>query len=1070
MLNYLERLQCRARLGETTRAELRRATAQYRRLALETLDDRLMLTAAPGDTFLTFNTNLGTFQVELFNSTAPQTVANFLSYVDSGAYNNIFFHRIVSGFVAQTGGYSTAGAPFTTTNAPTHITTGNPVVNEFHDSNTVGTLAMAKLGGDPNSATSEFFFNLADNSSNLDNQNGGFTVFGKVLGNGMDVINAIAAVQNYNISNFWGDAFSNVPLQNVTGGDQLLASSFIVINSITRASVVTGSVFDDTSGNGSHDPGEAPLSGFTVFADVNNNGTLDAGDYSAVTDASGNYSIIGLTTGTYTVRVAPTSGWTSSTSNGSSQQLQISTSGTATMLPFGETLVAPDAPTLPSDMDTGSSNSDEITNKSQLSFLVTGVTPGATVSVYDILNGSKLIGTAVATGTSVTVPATQALAEGLHHMVATQSLSGFTSPQSAVKGVIVDLTAPAFDTETLPDATKGTTYSTTITTVDPNSSLFSIKSGPTGMQINATTGVLTWSTANVAIGTYQVTIVSTDIAGNVSQKTYSLGVDGPPVFDTIGTQKVNQGATLTIEPNVPSIKKPLQFTVDVNELPEGSQISFDNQSGKFTWTPTTAVNPGVYHITFTVTDSLERTATSGSIAIEVNAPPVIAAINDVTSNEQLPIALPITVTDQGAVTLSLAGAPPSGATLQTNGQTSNNGTVTTTGTFLWTPSELQGPGTYTILIKATDAAGLSTTIPFQVTVNEVDSPPTFNNPSTIDVRQGTTTQVQFKATDPDSPAQQLVYSLDPGAPAGAQIDPATGVLTWAIPNQYALGPVALTVRVTEVGGDNLSVTQPVTLNVVTGFTGFDLFTTSAVSLGGYAMGLAVNPGLSINSAFSIAPFGSTLPGGLPAQAAALAQLAGIPPIASAGHDSGTAGHLAAGIVDLVLGFDSGIPHNTEGMEVELARGAGNGQGTGTPGQTQGEIQKAGAEEPLDEKRERGGSRGDSSQIQRIAPPEVDTSKATPFWGPTQARYGAQPLRATVARRNAVGRVAGQFTGRNLVPAVPAEESSRSGGAKRSVAQGATAAALVMPLLVADLPERRREAKRNRLKRLIEPLG
>jgi peptidyl-prolyl cis-trans isomerase A (cyclophilin A) len=181
----------------------------------------------------TFNTSLGSFEVELRPDVAPLTVQNFINYVDSGAYNNTMIHRSMPGFVIQGGGYSVNGAPFTAATPPAHIATNAPVQNEFHLSNVVGTIAMAKLGGDPNSATSEWFFNLADNSSNLDNQNGGFTVFGDVLGNGMDVINAIAAVPVYTTAQFWGSAFSNLPLVNLTPSNSIAAANFVVINSVT---------------------------------------------------------------------------------------------------------------------------------------------------------------------------------------------------------------------------------------------------------------------------------------------------------------------------------------------------------------------------------------------------------------------------------------------------------------------------------------------------------------------------------------------------------------------------------------------------------------------------------------------------------------------------------------------------------------------------------------------------------------------------------------------------------------------------------------------------------------------
>ncbi|NET08935.1 MAG: hypothetical protein F6K16_30395 [Symploca sp. SIO2B6] len=124
---------------------------------------------------------------------APLTVANFRNYVDRGDYNGSIIHRSVPGFVVQGGGFAPP-ADLSTTGA---IETDDPVQNEFRTdrSNTRGTIAMAKLGGGPDSATSQWFFNLVDNSASLDNQNGGFTVFGEVVGEGdLAVIDAIAAL------------------------------------------------------------------------------------------------------------------------------------------------------------------------------------------------------------------------------------------------------------------------------------------------------------------------------------------------------------------------------------------------------------------------------------------------------------------------------------------------------------------------------------------------------------------------------------------------------------------------------------------------------------------------------------------------------------------------------------------------------------------------------------------------------------------------------------------------------------------------------------------------------------
>lgn len=143
--------------------------------------------AGQAGTLATFHiAHLGDIQVELFDQEKPITTQNFLNYVRSGAYQNSFLHRCIPGFVVQGGGFVNQDPNsiqlFTTYYSVQSL---GPITNEFNVGpllhNTFGTLAMAKISGDPNSATSEWFFNLADNSTNLDIANGGFTVFGQVV-------------------------------------------------------------------------------------------------------------------------------------------------------------------------------------------------------------------------------------------------------------------------------------------------------------------------------------------------------------------------------------------------------------------------------------------------------------------------------------------------------------------------------------------------------------------------------------------------------------------------------------------------------------------------------------------------------------------------------------------------------------------------------------------------------------------------------------------------------------------------------------------------------------------------
>ncbi len=164
-----------------------------------------------------FHTDLGDIDVSLLQDVAPNNVANFLGYVNPGIYDNSVIHRSIPAFVIQGGGYNIVS------NQPNALPVHAAVVNEFHVSNTRGTLAMAKLANNPNSATNNWFFNESDSNasgpSGLDTQDGGFTVFGRIItSTGLTIMDAIAAVPTYNAQGLWGADFQNLPLRNYTTG------------------------------------------------------------------------------------------------------------------------------------------------------------------------------------------------------------------------------------------------------------------------------------------------------------------------------------------------------------------------------------------------------------------------------------------------------------------------------------------------------------------------------------------------------------------------------------------------------------------------------------------------------------------------------------------------------------------------------------------------------------------------------------------------------------------------------------------------------------------------------------
>lgn len=134
-----------------------------------------------------FETSMGVIEVELNRMRAPATVNNFLRYATEGKYDGTLFHRVMKDFVVQGGGYDPEFE---------EIDLHPPVMNESGNglSNILGTIAMARFN-DPHSATSQFFFNMADNKRALDpsSRNWGYTVFGDVI-SGQEVLQEIAAV------------------------------------------------------------------------------------------------------------------------------------------------------------------------------------------------------------------------------------------------------------------------------------------------------------------------------------------------------------------------------------------------------------------------------------------------------------------------------------------------------------------------------------------------------------------------------------------------------------------------------------------------------------------------------------------------------------------------------------------------------------------------------------------------------------------------------------------------------------------------------------------------------------
>jgi peptidyl-prolyl cis-trans isomerase A (cyclophilin A) len=185
----------------------------------------LFLAATTQATTVQIQTVMGNIEVNLFDKTTPETVKNFLSYVNSGAYTNSLIHRSVTitntdgskkPFVIQGGGYTYPDKlPLVA------VTSKGTVINEPVYSNLRGTIAMAKPARQPNGATSQWYFNLHnDNATSLDpNSNGseGYTVFGQVTEESLSVLDSIVGLDTFIISS----ALSEFPLRNYTLNDYI---------------------------------------------------------------------------------------------------------------------------------------------------------------------------------------------------------------------------------------------------------------------------------------------------------------------------------------------------------------------------------------------------------------------------------------------------------------------------------------------------------------------------------------------------------------------------------------------------------------------------------------------------------------------------------------------------------------------------------------------------------------------------------------------------------------------------------------------------------------------------------
>ncbi len=341
---------------------------------------------------------------------------------------------------------------------------------------------------------------------------------------------------------------------------------------------------------------------------------------------------------------------------------------------------------------------------------------------------------------------------------------------------------------------------------------FSLVGAPAGAIINPSTGEFSWTPTeaqgNGSANSFTVRVSDGLVYTDASISLTVNEVNSAPVLNAISNQTVDEETLLSVPTGASDSDVPanvLTYSLDAG-FPTGMTI--DSSSGAISWTPTEAQGAGDYPVTVRVTDNgtgnLSDTQTFNVHINEVNLAPVLNAVGNSTIDEQVAFGFTATATDADLpannLVFSLVGAP-AGAS------------ITSGGVFSWTPTEAQGPGSYTFTVKVTDdgSPNLSDEEQITITVNEVNLPPVLDSISNQTGYWGNAFSFDANATDPDLPANTLTFSLI-GAPSGASINPSSGVFAWT-PASAQIGSHTFTVRVTDNGTPNLSDEQSVAINV-----------------------------------------------------------------------------------------------------------------------------------------------------------------------------------------------------------------------------------------------------------------
>ena len=346
----------------------------------------------------------------------------------------------------------------------------------------------------------------------------------------------------------------------------------------------------------------------------------------------------------------------------------------------------------------------------------------------------------------------------------------------------------------------------------PGPLTWEIVSQPAHGTLSGTAPNMTYTPALNYVGTDSFTFRVNDGTSNSNTATVTItvtGVNDAPVLDPIGDRSADEGVEMSFTATGTDVEgAELSYSLadgTSGEVPEGASI--DPATGVFTWTPTEEQGPGTYTFDVCVSDGAITVCETITVTVgEVNVAPVLGAIGDKSVAELVELSFTAGATDAdlpaNTLTYSLINAP-TGAAINP-----------ATGAFTWTPTEAQGAGEYTFTVKVCDngTPSLCDEETITVTVTEVNLAPVLATIGDKSVAEEILLSFTAAATDADLPANTLTYSLV-GAPAGAAIDPATGVFTWTPTEPQGAGEYSFTVKVCDNGTPGLCDDEEITVTV-----------------------------------------------------------------------------------------------------------------------------------------------------------------------------------------------------------------------------------------------------------------